>query len=506
MAISTLTIGLSWICRILIVGGVTLAVVLPGCKDGVSGVPPQNSTGDSKSDSYGGPALDPAADPCVGYAHAVGDDGGSADAFQAMRSSETDDGPKFQELHDSASTTALGVCRVAFSSVEDSVKWDPRGANIFASRGPRLHVVAADGSSVREVARAINASTTETWGNARVASGPTIAFDVAPNGTQIVYSSCVCARTPAGRPDQASSGYDSGLGELVVAESDGTDRLRLTRNRVGEHYPMWSPDGSRIAFAGNAGGLPFPIGSASLYTMASDGSDVRAIQLGDRIAMRPAAWSPDGRRIAFVGRDDGSGRAIYVVDADDGSDPLRFRGVVSGPAWSPDGQRLAFVKPEEDALALFVFAADGSGARRLATIPDWQRIADARDPADVWIRTVAWSPGGTKILVLANQGVTFDRYADRGAGALYVVGADDGDLTRVGVVDFRDHVRYDVYHDAAWSPDGSRIAVLGEFDATPISNDPTFRIVLFTMASDGTDLRFLAGQRSDGKLEPVGSS
>ena len=69
-----------------------------------------------------------------------------------------------------------------------------------------------------------------------------------------------------------------------------------------------------------------------------------------------AAWSPDGRRIAFDYHD-----AIYVVNAD-GSGLLRLaHNAYAFHSWSPDGRKLIFARLP----GLWVMNADGSGQRNL---------------------------------------------------------------------------------------------------------------------------------------------
>ena len=56
------------------------------------------------------------------------------------------------------------------------------------------------------------------------------------------------------------------------------------------------------------------------------------------------AWSPDGRRIAFVSNRDGNDE-IYVMNAD-GTAVTRLTmnpGEDGGPIWSPDGKQILFV-------------------------------------------------------------------------------------------------------------------------------------------------------------------
>jgi len=72
-------------------------------------------------------------------------------------------------------------------------------------------------------------------------------------------------------------------------------------------------------------------------------------------------WSPEGQRIAFLSERDGNWD-IYVMDAD-GSNPTNLThdaGFDGYPAWSPDGQRIAFASNRDGNTEIYVIAADGS--------------------------------------------------------------------------------------------------------------------------------------------------
>ena len=96
--------------------------------------------------------------------------------------------------------------------------------------------------------------------------------------------------------------------------------------------------------------------------MNADGSGKRLLT---RDAWQGLAWSPDGRKIAFVG---GGGKSeIYVINAD-GSGQRRLTrtaGYEFGPAWSPDGRKIAFSRGPNGDHQVYVMNADGSGQRRL---------------------------------------------------------------------------------------------------------------------------------------------
>ena len=364
---------------------------------------------------------------------------------------------------------------------DGSVGWSPDGSVIvFTDGGPWVYAAAADGSRLWQIMGP---------GGLRgdgVYRGTMTAFAIAPDSAGIVYGSCEYRQDARQRNGE---GLDSAYDELELTfelthvQLDGTDPRRLTDNEYFDSYPAWSPDGTRIAFLSTRDALDYEEAALQvrLYTMAADGSDVRSLSAGDgRLAHHLPQWSPDGRRLAFVGGDDAAGKAIYAVGTA-GSDPRWLSAAVSGPSWSPDGERIAFAKPEQTEVALFTVAADGSDAQRVTTIDGWRRQCGAPDPTRARIQTVAWSPAGEHILYTCGRTVC-------------VVEADGTPVGR-SPIDLRDDRSRLV---AAWSPDGARIAIT---DSRVLSED----IVLYTMAPDGTDLRILVRRDADAGLQALGA-
>ena len=79
------------------------------------------------------------------------------------------------------------------------------------------------------------------------------------------------------------------------------------------------------------------------------------------------AWSPDGRRLAYVSFENKK-PVVYVHSLADGKRQVaaNFKGSNSAPAWSPDGTRLAVSLSRDGGSQIFLVNADGSNARRLA--------------------------------------------------------------------------------------------------------------------------------------------
>jgi hypothetical protein len=157
----------------------------------------------------------------------------------------------------------------------------PTGTLAFSS--PELgdvFVAGADGSHIRRL--------TST-------NGPQFDPSFSPTGQQIAY-----------RDSRRGINEDD---EIWVMDIDGSDATNLTRDRANDWSPSWSPDGKSIAFASTRSG------SLSLWTMATDGSNVM------RLTRSPAeypSWSPDGSQIALLA-------AVGGRRADRGDSPRRRR-------------------------------------------------------------------------------------------------------------------------------------------------------------------------------------
>jgi TolB protein len=130
----------------------------------------------------------------------------------------------------------------------------------------------------------------------------------------------------------------------IMAPVYGSRAARLTRTPENEAEPALSPDGSRVAFTVYPPGDLFngDTSRAEIYVMDADGSNRRRLTR-NKVEDSSPAWSPDGKWIAFES-DRGDNSDIYIINADGSglrrvtSHPSRD----STPSWSPDGSRLAF--------------------------------------------------------------------------------------------------------------------------------------------------------------------
>ena len=111
--------------------------------------------------------------------------------------------------------------------------------------------------------------------------------------------------------------------------ADGTDPVRLTENFTDDHRPMWSPDGTKIAFSSNRDG------NYEIYLMNADGAQVVNLTKNGFTDSEPS-WSPDGNYILFVSNRDRNDE-IYRMKAD-GTEVVRL---TKNPKddWNPAGSQ-----------------------------------------------------------------------------------------------------------------------------------------------------------------------
>ena len=358
----------------------------------------------------------------------------------------------------------------------DGVRWTADGSHLLLTYNAEVWAVTADGSRLWRLVQA--------WRELVPGDGYPIgwmtSFDVTRDGKQVIYASCAfLPDVPRARLAQLDQ-YDFDY-ELAVVGLDGKAPWRLTRHLEFDNYPAWSPDGARVAFVSDRhmteaekrrGNWPPP----SLYTMTADGTDIRRLATDLGVALQPPAWSPDGRTIAVAARlVPKADHALYVVQAD-GSGFVRLADAVSGGSWSPDGTRLAFAQPFGAEIELYTIAADGSDAQRVTTIFGWQRGSGVPDARQAWIPTLAWSPDGSKLLYSCGYRqfcvVTLD--GEPVGATVTLRGQPVGESPLLG-------------SQAAWSPDGARIAV------TSLPKPRIYNgIILYTAAPDGSDRQTLA--------------
>ncbi|HEX9396666.1 MAG TPA: Tol-Pal system beta propeller repeat protein TolB [Burkholderiales bacterium] len=126
------------------------------------------------------------------------------------------------------------------------------------------------------------------------------------------------------------------------------------------------------------------------------------------------AWSPDGRRLAYVSFE-AKKPVVYVHSLTDGKRyaVAHFRGSNSAPAWSPDGKTLAVVLSVDGGSQMFFINADGSGPRRRVTTSSSIDTEPRFSPDAQWLYFTSDRGGSPQVYRMPVAGgepqrVTFD--------------------------------------------------------------------------------------------------
>jgi len=165
------------------------------------------------------------------------------------------------------------------------------------------------------------------------------------------------------------------------------DLTRGTLTRLAETglvpFPIWTPDGNRLAFTLPGHQLPSEAQGAfwNIFWMPSDGSGAPDRVTTSQNAQWPGSWSPDGRRLAFTEADPTTGYDIWVltIEGERKAQPfLQTPSNESAPMFAPDGRWLAYASDETGRKEIYVRPFPGPGGKYQistegGTEPVWAR-------------------------------------------------------------------------------------------------------------------------------------
>ena len=266
-----------------------------------------------------------------------------------------------------------------------------------------------------------------------------------------------------------------------------------------------SPDGTRVAYVvENNDGARRPYGQLWVMTLA-DGRTVRFG--GDKEPSGNPEWAPDGQSIAYSGRlgdksgllvarPDGTG-ARFLAEMSGTNSPLPTTGKTI--AWSPEGKRIAFVSsvpgPETadatgDPIVITRYLYKPDAAEGMTRFNDNRRLhifvadvvsgrIDQLTDGTHYEHSIDWSPNGEEIVLVSNREPNEDQFFNYDLFTLKVADRSIRRLTSTESAEYRPR----------WSPDGKTIAYQatkrGLTDLETTMEDTH----VWVMGADGTNRR-----------------
>jgi Tol biopolymer transport system component len=275
-------------------------------------------------------------------------------------------------------------------------------------------------------------------------------------GTAMVANGAAMATSVRAPANGEIAFVDGGPSLSVVNPQSSAMHLLATcsaGSSCGTFELAWSPMGRRLAFVRGVFAVTQP-SRMSLYVVGANGGAAKRLvscgSCGSLYSSRPA-WSPNGRWIVFS-RDSSrpGGEGLSIVAAAGGK-PRRLTDCTScadiDPTWSPNGHLLLFSREGRASEQLYSIRPDGPGLARIATGGDPQ-----------------WSPDGRRI--------AFEPTPD----SIAVANADGSQV----------HVLLQGTAGSgpgkpSWSPDGKKLLF---FDTPGYSSN--FKAEVWTMNTDGS--------------------
>ncbi len=251
---------------------------------------------------------------------------------------------------------------------------------------------------------------------------------------------------------------DSDRALAIEVPNDGTAARAQTVNAAETiESEVLSPGAERIAVVarGDVFTVPVEHGVTRNLTHSSDAHE------------REAAWSSDGRRLAYVS-DRGGEEEIWVQPQDNSAPgaPLTSGSTARyyEPVWSPDDKRIAY--------------SDNAGRLYVAEVATRRRVLIADDPYE-FARDYRWSPDGRYLAFSLND--------LNGFPGVHVWSAADGATRRVTPVLFE-------AQGPAWSPDGKLLYFLSAREYAPLMSQ-----IEFDFATNRQTAIFALALQSDGQ-------
>ncbi len=171
----------------------------------------------------------------------------------------------------------------------------------------------------------------------------------------------------------------AGTYDVWVLEIARGTASRLTFDPANDFFPVWSPDGSRVAYSCTAAG------HADILVKDANGTGEPVAVWTSDVSKYPTSWSPDGRTLLCQQTDPKTGIDVWAAPMTGDGKPypvVQSPGRDILPAFSPDGRWVAYSSDESQAMQVYVRPFPKGDGR-------WQVSIDTGREAQ-WSRDGKW--------------------------------------------------------------------------------------------------------------------
>ena len=348
---------------------------------------------------------------------------------------------------------------------ETGPRWSPDGARlVFVSdrNGEKqLWVIPAGGGEARVLTSGKLAPADPVWSP----DGRWIAFVGKPEAARSREESDVKVISRLRYKQDGEGFWDGRWKQIFVISAVGGPARQVTAGDYDHLTPAWSPDGTTLAYAGNASPDADLGNTSDIWVVPVERGSPRRLTKSLGPASSPE-WSPDGRTIAYVGHDNACWGAtnwgVWTVPAA-GGEPIcltahedrsvghhlatdtRVHPPSGGVVWSRDGARLLFMASDGGSTQIASIAASppasgrgagaAAGAIRFETSGEHELIGCSLDRATRRVVCIESDPATPGEVAVFDLGAPLRRLTDLTGPALRPIALAHPERFQFGSVD-----------------------------------------------------------------------